>query len=133
MATILVVDDNAVVARVLARLLQQKGFRALVAPDGPTALRTVREQGPDLVLLDMMMPDMDGMEVLRRLKADPLTASAPVILFSAVDDPRVVESAIGNGASEYWVKASFRFDDLPNRLARYLPPQEAVGGTTDKS
>ena len=124
MATILVVDDNSVVARVLARLLQQKGHRALVAADGPSALNTVRQQTPDLILLDMMMPDMDGLEVLRRLKADPQTADPPVILFSAVDDPKVVASAIQQGAREYWVKASFKFEELPQRLARYLPPAE---------
>ena len=122
MAKILVVDDNAVVARVLARLLQQKGHHALVAGDGPAALGVAREQSPDLILLDMMMPDMDGLEVLRRLKADPNTASPPVILFSAVDDPKVVNTAPNLGASEYWVKASFNFDDLPRRLARHLPP-----------
>jgi len=127
MATILVVDDNAVVARVLARLLQQRGHRALVAADGPAALDTVRQQGPDLVLLDMMMPDMDGLEVLRRLKADPKTAGPPVILFSAVDDPKVVAKAMGEGAKDYWVKASFKFEDLPQRLARHLPAAPGAG------
>ena len=122
MATILVVDDNAVVARVLARLLQQKGHHALVAGDGPSALQTVRERSPDLILLDMMMPDMDGLEVLRRLKADPDTSRPPVVLFSAVDDPKVVKSALNQGAREYWVKATFKFEDLPQRLARLLPP-----------
>lgn len=122
MATILVVDDNAVVARVLARLLQQRGHHTLIAADGPSAIDTVRQHGPDLILLDMMMPDMDGLEVLRRLKADPQTAQPPVILFSAVDDPKVVAAAMDQGAREYWVKASFRFEDLPQRLARYLPP-----------
>ncbi len=125
MATILVVDDNAVVARVLARLLQQKGHRALIAPDGPAALQTVRDQGPDVVLLDMMMPDMDGLEVLRRLKADPQTARPAVILFSAVDDPKVVAAALNQGAQDYWVKASFKFDELPQRLAPHLPPGSA--------
>jgi len=135
MATILVVDDNAVVARVLAKLLQQRGHRALIAGDGPAALDTVRQQGPDLFLLDMMMPDMDGLEVLRRLKADPQTARPPVILFSAVDDPKVVAKAMGEGAKDYWVKASFKFEELPQRLARHLPatPSAAEQKEPDKS
>ena len=96
--------------------LQQKGHRALTAGDGRTALQFARDEHPDLILLDMMMPEMDGLEVLRRLKADPVTADPPVILFSAVDDPKMVAAAMRSGAREYWVKASFNFEELPRRL-----------------
>lgn len=126
MATILVVDDNAAVARVMARLLQTRGYRATIACEGPAALLAARDESPDLILLDLMMPDMDGLEVLRRLKADPHTATVPVVLFSAVDDPNVVARAMSGGAKDYWVKASFRFDDLPQRLARHLPGDAAA-------
>ena len=128
MATILVVDDNPAVARMMARLLESKGYHAVLAPDGPSALDAVRAGTPpvDLVLLDMMMPDMDGLEVLRRLRDESPRRDGnplPVIMFSAVDDPKVVTAALDCGAREYWVKASFKFQDLPQRLARYLPPQ----------
>ena len=130
MATILVVDDNPAVARMMARLLESKGYHALLAPDGPAALDAVRNSSPpvDLVLLDMMMPDMDGLEVLRRLRSEASregVAQPPVIMFSAVDDPKVVSAALDCGAREYWVKASFKFQDLPQRLARHLPPPQA--------
>ena len=121
MAMILVVEDDAATASVLARLLRRRGHDACVAPDGAAALELVRRQAPDLIILDMMMPHMDGMEVLRRLKSDPQTAAAPVILLSAVDDPKLVASALKQGASAYWVKASFRYDELPQRLAAHLP------------
>lgn len=128
MATILVVDDNPAVARMMARLLQSKGYHAVLAPDGPSALDAVRAAAPpvDLVLLDMMMPDMDGLEVLRRLRSEAAPTGGsppPVIMFSAVDDPKVVSAALDCGAREYWVKASFKFQDLPQRLARHLPPK----------
>jgi CheY-like chemotaxis protein len=122
MTTILVVDDNTAVARMMARLLQARGYRALVASDGPGAISVAHDESPNLILLDMMMPDMDGLEVLRRLKSDPQTSPVPVILFSAVDDPKVVAAAMREGAQEYWVKASFHFEDLPLRLARHLDP-----------
>jgi two-component system KDP operon response regulator KdpE len=126
-ATILVVDDNPAVARMMARLLESKGYHAVLAADGPSALDAVRASTPpvDLVLLDMMMPDMDGLEVLRRLQSEaspPGAAPPPVIMFSAVDDPKVVSAALDCGAREYWVKASFKFQELPQRLARHLPP-----------
>jgi CheY-like chemotaxis protein len=129
MATILVVDDNPSVARMLARLLESKGHRAVLAPDGPSALDMVRDATPpvDLILLDMMMPDMDGLEVLRRLQSEPLRPDGthpPVIMFSALDDPKVMSAALDRGAREYWVKASFKFQDLPQRLSQYLPPAE---------
>lgn len=127
MATILVVDDNPAVARMMARLLESKGYHAVLAPDGPSAIDAVRSGSPpvDLVLLDMMMPDMDGLEVLRRLQAEaprPDGIHPPVIMFSAMDDPKIVSAALGCGAREYWVKASFKFQELPQRLARHLPP-----------
>jgi CheY-like chemotaxis protein len=129
MATILVVDDNPTVARMMARLLENKGHRTVVAADGPSALGAVRAASPpvDLVLLDMMMPDMDGLEVLRRLQSGPTRPDGtrpPVIMFSAVDDPKVVAAALGCGAREYWVKASFEFQELPHRLAQHLPPPQ---------
>ena len=79
MATILVVDDNPAVARMMARLLESKGYHAVLAPDGPSALDAVRSATPpvDLVLLDMMMPDMDGLEVLRRLRSESRGGTGP--------------------------------------------------------
>ena len=131
MATILVVDDNPAVARMMARLLESKGYHAVLAPDGPSALDVVRAAAPpvDLVLLDMMMPDMDGLEVLRRLRLEAAPAGGtppPVIMFSAVDDPKVVAAALNQGAQDYWVKASFKFDELPRRLDRYLRPRDSA-------
>ena len=128
MATILVVDDNVAVARVLARLLQQKGHRALECRRRADGVAVARTQHPDLILLDMMMPEMDGLEVLRRLKADPVTSEPPVILFSAVDDPKLVAAAMRARPGRYWIKASFNFEELPRRLARHLPPPQ----TTDE-
>ena len=129
MANILVVDDNAAVARMMARLLQSRGYGASVASNGPDALTAIREQRPDLVVLDMMMPDMDGLEVMRRIREESTDAATPVpavIVFSAVDNPKLVEQAMAAGARDYWVKASFKFEEMPQRLAPHLPGEQGA-------
>ncbi|MBL8398946.1 MAG: response regulator [Candidatus Accumulibacter sp.] len=85
-ASILVVDDSRDGLRLLARLLSDQGFQVRPVFDGPSALAVAALEPPDLVLLDVQMPGMDGYEVCRRLKADERTADAPVIFLSAADE-----------------------------------------------
>jgi CheY-like chemotaxis protein len=68
-----------------------------------------------------MMPGMDGLQVLRALRQDPKTAKLPVIMFSANSDPKIVASALREGASDYWVKASLAINDMESRLSKVLP------------
>ena len=81
--TILVVDDEPSIGRVVQFKLQQEGFRVALATDGLEGLAKVREEKPDLILLDLMMPGMDGFEVCRRLRAAPETVTTPVIILTA--------------------------------------------------
>jgi CheY-like chemotaxis protein len=68
-----------------------------------------------------MMPGMDGMEVLRRVRQSPRTAGVPVVMWSAVADPDFVQYARNKGATDYWLKASFPYTELRQKLARLLP------------
>ena len=81
--TILATDDNLAFNYAICRALEQNGFKSLTAHTGEEAIRVAREQRPDAVLLDVNLPDMDGFDVCRTLKADPDTASIPVIFLSA--------------------------------------------------
>lgn len=81
--TILVIDDEPSIGRVVQFKLQQEGFKVRIATDGLEGLAKVSEEKPDLILLDLMMPGMDGFEVCRRLRASPETATTPVIILSA--------------------------------------------------
>ena len=138
MGSVLVVDDNTDLSRALAKLIQRGGHEVLCADNGEDALRAVRDRHqrhgrpPDLVILDVMMPDMDGLEVLRALRGDPNTTAVPVVVFSAVSDPAFVRHTLDKGATEYWVKASFEFNDLPARLQRYLAPQPPPPASDDR-
>ena len=103
-AIILVVDDDAGNRDVLARRLQREGYRVVSAPDGQRALDTIGASPVDLVLLDVMMPGLDGYEVLRRLKADPALRSVPVLMISALDEMQSVVRCIELGAEDYLAK-----------------------------
>ena len=81
-ARILVVEDNRSLARVYARLLQKEGYRVLTAFDGLDGLQKAQERKPDLIILDVMMPKMDGFSVCRRLKSNPDTADIPVLMLT---------------------------------------------------
>jgi len=80
--TVLVADDAAAVRALCRRLLQSEGYNVILAEDGPSALAAVRLHAPDIVLLDVQMPEPGGLEVCRRLKADPSTRLMPVILMT---------------------------------------------------
>jgi CheY-like chemotaxis protein len=82
----LVVDDEPDIANLIRRYLERAGYQVRVARDGAEALRLARTEQPDLVTLDIMLPDVDGLTVLERLKSDPATAAVPVMLLSIVPD-----------------------------------------------
>ena len=85
-AEILIVDDNPNNLRVLSGMLEQAGYRVRPALSGEMALRSTAIVLPDIILLDIRMPEMDGYEVCRRLKSDPSTARIPVVFISALHD-----------------------------------------------
>jgi CheY-like chemotaxis protein len=111
---LLVVDDNEENRNLLARRLERHGFAVVTAPDGPLALEVVRRDSVDLVLLDWMMPGMDGMEVLRALRAAPDTADLPVLMVTAKTESADIVEALGAGANDYITKPV----DFPVALAR---------------
>jgi len=121
MATILVVDDNDTICKSLAKLVEHAGHKGYCVTSGEDALQFVENKMPDLIILDVMMPGMDGLEVLRRLKSDEQTKNLPVVMFSAVTDEDYRNHVLSKGATDYWVKATVGFDDLENRLKKLLP------------
>jgi signal transduction histidine kinase/CheY-like chemotaxis protein len=100
-STVLVVDDDPVVREILTRVLSKEGFRVVSAGKGEDALRLARQERPNAITLDVMMPGMDGWTVLSTLKADPELAGIPVIMLSIVDDMRL---GLALGASDYLTK-----------------------------
>ncbi len=103
--TLLYIEDNDVNMLIVRELLKQRPRVAFHgAVDGISGVRMAHEQRPSLVLIDMQLPDIDGTEVLRRLRADPLTASIPCIALSANAMPEDMQSARAAGFDDYWTK-----------------------------
>jgi len=116
--TILVVDDDPGIVRVVEINLTQEGYQVCKAADGEEALASIAAAPPDLVVLDVMMPKMDGFEALKRLKGDPATADIPIIMLTARAQDEDVFEGYGTGAQWYLPKP---FDPLELRqVVRHL-------------
>src|SRR5215831_12924793 len=102
--TILIADDDGVSRKLLRRLLEQDGYAVRAAADGVEALELFAEEPVDIVLLDVVMPGLDGISVLERLKASPDANHVPVIMISAVDETNSVVRCIESGADDYLPK-----------------------------
>ncbi|NUP90094.1 MAG: response regulator [Candidatus Sumerlaeia bacterium] len=120
--TVLVIDDAPIVHDLMARFLHRDGFRAVSALDGEEGLRLAREIQPRLIILDVMMPGIDGWAVLSALKADPKTAAIPVVMQTIVDDKNL---GFALGAVEYLTKPIDR-ESLLAAVRRFAVPAGAV-------
>jgi diguanylate cyclase (GGDEF)-like protein len=114
-STILIVEDEAGIARMIQVLLEARGFATMVCHTGDAALRLMMTQPADLVLLDVMMPGMDGYEVCRRLKADPQWRHIPVVMLTAKDTTRDLVRGLETGADDYITKP-FNTEELIARI-----------------
>lgn len=116
MKTVLIVEDEASIARILQHNLERAGFATAIAADGEAALDAVRGARPDLVILDLLLPRLDGWAVAERLKADATTADIPVLMLSIVADR---ERGLTSGAVDYMTKP-FAMSDLVARVQSLL-------------
>ena len=116
---VLLVDDNPTNLQLLFETLDGRGYKLLIAKDGKTALSIARKAGPHLILLDIMMPEIDGYEVCRQLKADPATEEIPVIFLSALTDTKDKVQGLDLGAVDYVTKP-FQPDEVIARVNTHL-------------
>ncbi len=116
---ILLAEDDRFLRRACETCLRQLGFTVLVAVDGEEALRLIRAEQPDLILLDLLMPKIHGLEVLRTLKSDDATRAIPVLVLTNSSREQDVREILALGA-DYQVKANLSLNELGNHVRRLL-------------
>jgi two-component system, OmpR family, phosphate regulon response regulator PhoB len=104
MSTVLLVEDDPDIRHLVSYKLTKSGFDVVEAADGLAAMQAARQKAPDLVILDVRMPRMSGLDVCRELRAGPLTGTVPIIMLTARARPQDLEQAYAAGATDYVVK-----------------------------
>jgi CheY-like chemotaxis protein len=117
---LLLVEDDVNVAKLYRMLLESRGYTVRHAADGVEGLDAAREERPDLILLDVMMPRMNGISFLQALREDANLGAVPAVVLSNFREPRLVERAMALGALEYMVKAQTRPETLVGAIPHWL-------------
>jgi DNA-binding response OmpR family regulator len=123
MAKILVVDDDIHATTLFKTILNAKGFDALIVNDSAIAVQTADSTNPDLIILDLMMPEPNGFEVCKMLRADPKYSRTPIVIFTAMGDNESKASALEAGANEFLTKP-FRVEDLMQKIKSLIEKAE---------
>lgn len=126
MANVLIVDDDEDGCKPLGRLLQLVGHKPFFVHDGRAALSLLDQLRPDMIVLDVMMPGLSGIDVLKLIRAHPLHKDLPVIVYSALGDPDTVNAAITSGAQQYLVKSQADFVQIRQCIESNLQPPTAA-------
>ncbi|RAK52549.1 response regulator transcription factor [Phenylobacterium deserti] len=121
---VLIADDDPLLREILQHKLSAAGYAVRSVEDGRAALEQVQVERPDILVLDAMMPVMDGFEALRRLKDDPASSDIVVVMLTALKGDEDVVSALRLGAADYLAKP-FNPDELVARLQRLAPAAQA--------
>jgi two-component system, OmpR family, phosphate regulon response regulator PhoB len=117
---ILVAEDDRFLRKAAEMALKRQGYTVLTAADGEEALRAARSVLPDLILLDLIMPKLNGFDVLQALKKDAPTAHIPVIILSNLGQDRDVQQALDAGAAAYFIKTDLSIQALVQRVEEAL-------------
>lgn len=128
MTYILAVDDDPQVLDAVEHVLERAGYEVMTCGSGEKALECIRQKTPDLLVLDIVMPEINGLEICRRLRADPYYARLPIIFLTAKGRPGDIAEGLDLGGDDYLVKP-FEVVELPARVRALL--RRAPGGTLD--
>ncbi len=120
MKTILFIEDESALQKTLGDALRQEGYEIVSALDGEIGLKLAKTKKPDLILLDLILPKVNGFEVLKELKGDPETKNIPVIVLTNLEDMRDVEKSLELGATTYLVKAQYSLKEVIEKIKKAI-------------
>src|SRR3954466_4694357 len=126
MTLVLVVDDTSIIREPIAAGRAGGGYQTVGACDGREALAALDRQTPDVMVLDVSMPEMSGLQVLEAMRRRPATANTPVILLTATADRETVISAAQYGVRDYVLKSGFSLTQLISRVQKYAQPGQST-------
>jgi DNA-binding response OmpR family regulator len=117
---ILVIEDHPATAQLISEVLVIEGFMPILAPDGQVGIKKAGEEKPALILLDVMQPELNGLEVCKRLKENPETSGIPVVIISARESEEDKKKGFEAGCADYVVKP-FEIKGLVEKIRKHLP------------
>lgn len=117
---ILLVEDEAEIADILKRALTDGGFDVVIGHDGEEGLKLAHTEKPDFILLDVVMPKLDGVAVLQKLREDQASKDIPVVLLSNFGFQEIADRAFGLGAFDYWLKVDLEPKAVVAKIKEYL-------------
>jgi len=117
---ILFIEDETALQKAFGTILRDKGYEITSALDGETGLRLAKEEKPDLILLDLILPKIHGFEVLKKLKEEKETKEIPVIVLTNLEDMENVGKALELGANAYLIKAQYGLEEVLEKIKKAL-------------
>ena len=128
MSRILIIEDDPLLSKMYKTKFTSEGFEVETAEDGEIGLKIALEGKPDFIILDIMMPNLSGIEFLSRLRQTPVGADVPVIVLSNLSEKKEMEEARRLGVKEYLIKSSLTPKDIVEKVKEYLSPMGYSGG-----
>lgn len=113
---VLIVEDEEILLTALSEELKQQGFTVIGAKDGVEGVEKAASEKPDLVLMDLVMPRLDGLGALKQIKSSPATKDIPVMVLTNLSDYDKISEALATGAMDYLVKANYRLEELVAKI-----------------
>lgn len=123
---ILIVEDEEILLTALSEELKQEGFQVVGAKDGMEGVEMAKSEKPDLILLDLVMPRLDGIGALTQMKGDDAIKDIPVVILTNLSDYDKISDALSLGAMDYLVKANYRLEELVNKIKTVLERKAAA-------
>lgn len=120
MKKILIIEDELMLQKTMAEYLGSENFEIMTASDGETGLKAVQTFSPDLIILDIILPKMDGFQVMDKLNNDPALKKIPVIALTNLESTEDIQKAFERGAKNYLVKADYKLEDVVKKIKEIL-------------